>query len=55
MSAQSTFAGPITQLLRRSIEEQIETTIFSSPECSRSASIKVDQLLVRSERIGGQR
>jgi hypothetical protein len=50
-----TAAPPVTQLLRLSIEEQIEAVILQNPDCNRQASLKVDCLLLCADRIcGGQ-
>ena len=50
-----TAAPPVTQLLRLSIEEQIEALVLQNPDCNRQASLKVDCLLLCADRIcGGQ-
>ena len=48
-----TAAPPVTQLLRLSIEEQIEAVILQNPDCNHQASLMVDGLLLCADRLGG--
>jgi hypothetical protein len=44
----------IHSLLRKSIEDQIETIIRQHPSCPPQASYEVDALLLTAERLGGE-
>ena len=46
-----TAAPPVTQLLRLSIEEQIEAVILQNPDCNRQASLTVDCLRLCADRL----
>lgn len=42
---------PIVTVLRESITDQIEALILQSPECSRTASLGVDRLLLCADAL----